>query len=86
MKRQFVLGAIVLAGGVGTAILHAQQAAAPQGRGGGREVVVPEAGAVDLDHRFALARDLVPELDPVHLRLACHNPSRLVLDGDGDVL
>jgi cyclase len=35
MKRQFVLGAIVLAGGVGTAILHAQQAAAPQGRGGG---------------------------------------------------
>jgi len=35
MRRQFVLGAIVLAGGVGTAILHAQQAAAPQGRGGG---------------------------------------------------
>ena len=35
MKRQFVLGAIVLAGGVGTAILQAQQAAAPQGRGGG---------------------------------------------------
>ena len=35
MKRVLVLGAIVLAGGVGTAILHAQQAAAPQGRGGG---------------------------------------------------
>ena len=35
MKRLFVLGAIVLAGGVGTAILQAQQAAAPQGRGGG---------------------------------------------------
>ena len=36
MKRVFVLGAIVLAGGVGTAILQAQQAAAPpQGRGGG---------------------------------------------------
>jgi cyclase len=34
MKRLFVLGAIVLAGGVGTAILQAQQAAAPQGRGG----------------------------------------------------
>jgi cyclase len=35
MKRRIVLGAIVLAGGVGTAILQAQQAAAPQGRGGG---------------------------------------------------
>ena len=35
MRRLFVLGAIVLAGGVGTAILQAQQAAAPQGRGGG---------------------------------------------------
>ena len=36
MKRVFVLGAIVLAGGVGAAIVQAQQAAAPpQGRGGG---------------------------------------------------
>ncbi|HEV8397227.1 MAG TPA: MBL fold metallo-hydrolase [Vicinamibacterales bacterium] len=35
MKRLFVLGAIVLAGGVGAAIVQAQQAAAPQGRGGG---------------------------------------------------
>jgi glyoxylase-like metal-dependent hydrolase (beta-lactamase superfamily II) len=35
MKRQFVLGAIVLAGGVGAAIVQAQQPAAPQGRGGG---------------------------------------------------
>jgi len=35
MKRPLVLGAIVLAGGVGAAIVQAQQAAAPQGRGGG---------------------------------------------------
>jgi glyoxylase-like metal-dependent hydrolase (beta-lactamase superfamily II) len=35
MKRMFVLGAIVLVGGVGAAIVQAQQAAAPQGRGGG---------------------------------------------------
>jgi len=35
MRRQLVLGAIVLAGGVGAAIVQAQQAAAPQGRGGG---------------------------------------------------
>src|SRR6185295_16661737 len=35
MKRVFVLGAMVLAGGVGAAIVQAQQAAAPQGRGGG---------------------------------------------------
>jgi len=35
MKRLFVLGAVVLAGGVGAAIVQAQQAAAPQGRGGG---------------------------------------------------
>ena len=35
MRRPFVLGAIVLAGGVGAAIVQAQQAAAPQGRGGG---------------------------------------------------
>jgi len=36
MKRVIVLGAIVLAGGVGAAIVQAQQAAAPaQGRGGG---------------------------------------------------
>ena len=36
MKRVFVLGAILLAGGVGAAIVQAQQAAAPpQGRGGG---------------------------------------------------
>jgi hypothetical protein len=41
----------------------------------GSEVEVPEAGAVDLEHRLALARDLVPELDPVHSRLGCHDPS-----------
>ena len=35
MRRLFVLGAIVLAGGVTAAIVQAQQAAAPQGRGGG---------------------------------------------------
>ena len=35
MKRLIVLGAIVLLGGVGAAILEARQGAAPQGRGGG---------------------------------------------------
>jgi glyoxylase-like metal-dependent hydrolase (beta-lactamase superfamily II) len=35
MRRQLVLGAIVLAGGVGAAIVQAQQPAAPQGRAGG---------------------------------------------------
>jgi len=35
MKRGLVLGAIVLAGGIGAAIVQAQQPAAPQGRGGG---------------------------------------------------
>src|SRR5436190_14397869 len=35
MKRVIVLGAIALAGAVGAAIVQAQQAAAPQGRGGG---------------------------------------------------
>jgi cyclase len=46
MRRLFVLGAIVLAGGVGTAILQAQQAAAPpQGRGGGP--AFPPVGAAE---------------------------------------
>ena len=38
-------------------------------RGRGREVEVAEARAVDLHDRLALARDLVPELDAVDLRL-----------------
>ena len=34
-----------------------------------------EAGAVDLDDRLALARDLVPELDAVDRRFAFQRPS-----------
>jgi cyclase len=45
MKRLFVLGAIVLAGGIGTAILQAQQAAAPQGRAGGPPAFPPVSAA-----------------------------------------
>ena len=46
-------------------------------RGGrGREVEVAEPRAVDLDDRLPVARDLVPELDSVDLRLAGHAPSR----------
>jgi glyoxylase-like metal-dependent hydrolase (beta-lactamase superfamily II) len=48
MRRLIVLGAIVLAGGVGTAILEAQQAAAPQGRGGG-----PAFGSVTAAEKVA---------------------------------
>jgi cyclase len=56
MKRLFVLGAIVLAGGVGTAILQAQQAAAPpQGRGGG-----PAFGAVTAAEKVADNLYMVP--------------------------
>ena len=44
MKRVFVLGAIVLAGGIGAAIVQAQQAA-PQGRGGG--FTFPPIGAAE---------------------------------------
>jgi cyclase len=47
MKRSFVLGAIVLAGGVGTAILQAQQPAAPQGRGGGAPPGFPPVSAAE---------------------------------------
>jgi cyclase len=56
MRRLFVLGAIVLAGGVGTAILQAQQAAAPpQGRGGG-----PAFGAVTAAEKVADNLYMVP--------------------------
>jgi cyclase len=55
MKRLFVLGAIVLAGGVGTAILQAQQAAAPQGRGGG-----PAFGPVTAAEKVADNLYMVP--------------------------
>jgi glyoxylase-like metal-dependent hydrolase (beta-lactamase superfamily II) len=55
MKRLFVLGAIVLAGGVGTAILQAQQPAAPQGRGGG-----PAFGGVTAAEKVAENLYMVP--------------------------
>jgi glyoxylase-like metal-dependent hydrolase (beta-lactamase superfamily II) len=56
MRRLFVLGAIVLAGGVGTAILQAQQAAAPpQGRGGG-----PAFGPVTAAEKVADNLYMVP--------------------------
>ena len=55
MRRLFVLGAIVLAGGVGTAILQAQQAAPPQGRGGG-----PAFGAVTAAEKVADNLYMVP--------------------------
>src|SRR5579884_2192737 len=43
------------------------------------EVVVAEPGPVDLDHRLALPRDAVPEVDAVDLDQPFHGPSSVAL-------